>query len=366
MKLSPTLQKAYTADRLSAHEAQLRAQFIAWGPAIFQATRIMLKRGILELLRDSETGLTRAELCAKTGLSDYAIKCLLEASLCIGTVLVDLETERYTLAKTGWFLLVDLATRVNVDFTHDVNYEGWFHLEESLLEGRPEGLRHFGNWPTVYEGLSSLPPQVQDSWFAFDHFYSDHSFDEALHIVFDTYKPRSLFDVGGNTGRWALRCVDYDPEVRVTILDLPQQIGLMQRQVAGKPGADRISGYGINLLDKAQHFPADRSVDAIWMSQFLDCFSMDEIVSILRRASESMTADTRLYIMETLWDRQKYEPAAMALTMTSLYFAAIANGNSKMYHTEDMQACIEEAGLVVECIHDGLGHGHSILVCRLK
>ena len=366
MKLSPTLQKAYTEDRLSAHEAQLRAQFIAWGPAIFQATRIMLKRGILELLRDSETGLTRAELCAKTGLSDYAIKCLLEASLCIGTVLVDLETERYTLAKTGWFLLVDPATRVNVDFTHDVNYEGWFHLEESLLEGRPEGLRHFGNWPTVYEGLSSLPPQVQDSWFAFDHFYSDHSFDEALHIVFDTYKPRSLFDVGGNTGRWALRCVDYDPEVRVTILDLPQQIGLMQRQVAGKPGADRISGYGINLLDEVQHFPADRSVDAIWMSQFLDCFSMDEIVNILRRASESMTANTRLYIMETLWDRQKYEPAAMALTMTSLYFAAIANGNSKMYHTEDMQACIEEAGLVVECIHDGLGHGHSILVCRLK
>ena len=366
MKLSPTLQKAYTEDRLSAHEAQLRAQFIAWGPAIFQATRIMLRRGILELLRDSETGLTRAELCAKTGLSDYAIKCLLEASLCIGTVLVDLETERYTLAKTGWFLLVDPATRVNVDFTHDVNYEGWFHLEESLLEGRPEGLRHFGNWPTVYEGLSSLPPQVQDSWFTFDHFYSDHSFDEALHIVFDTYKPRSLFDVGGNTGRWALRCVDYDPEVRVTILDLPQQIGLMQRQVAGKPGADRISGYGINLLDEVQHFPADRSVDAIWMSQFLDCFSMDEIVSILRRASESMTANTRLYIMETLWDRQKYEPAAMALTMTSLYFAAIANGNSKMYHTEDMQACIEEAGLVVECIHDGLGHGHSILVCRLK
>ena len=366
MKLSPTLQKAYTEDRLSAHEAQLRAQFIAWGPAIFQATRIMLKRGILELLRDSETGLTRAELCAKTGLSDYAIKCLLEASLCIGTVLVDLETERYTLAKTGWFLLVDPATRVNVDFTHDVNYEGWFHLEESLLEGRPEGLRHFGNWPTVYEGLSSLPPQVQDSWFAFDHFYSDHSFDEALHIVFDTYKPRSLFDVGGNTGRWALRCVDYDPEVRVTILDLPQQIGLMQRQVAGKPGADRISGYGINLLDEVQHFPADRSVDAIWMSQFLDCFSMDEIVNILRRASESMTANTRLYIMETLWDRQKYEPAAMALTMTSLYFAAIANGNSKMYHTEDMQACIEKAGLMVECIHNGLGHGHSILVCRLK
>lgn len=366
MKLSPALQKAYTEDRLSAREAQLRAQFIAWGPAVFQATRVMLKHGVLEALRDSAEGLTRAELCAKTGLGDYAMKCLLEASLSIGTVLVDVETEHYTLAKTGWFLLVDPATRVDMDFNHDVNYEGWFRLEESLVNGKPEGLRHFGDWPTVYEGLSSLPGQVQRSWFAFDHFYSDHSFEEALHIVFDTYHPRALFDVGGNTGRWALRCVDYDKDVRVTILDLPQQIGLMEQQIAGKPGADRICGYGINLLDETQQFPTDSEVDAIWMSQFLDCFSMDEIVGILNRARKAMTVDTRLYIMETLWDRQKYEPAAMALTMTSLYFAAMANGNSKMYNTEDMEACVEAAGLVVEHIHDGLGHGHSILVCRLK
>ena len=79
-----------------------------------------------------------------------------------------------------------------------------------------------------------------------------------------------------------------------------------------------------------------------------------------------MTAETRVYIMETLWDRQKYVPAALALTMTSLYFAAMANGNSKMYNTEDLQSCIEKAGLRVEHIYDGLGHGHSILVCKLK
>ena len=367
MKLSSSLQNIYTKDRLPAHEAQLRAQFIAWGPAIFQATRIMLKYGVLEMLRDSEKGLTRKELCDKTGLSDYAMRCLLEASLCIGTILVsDVEEERFALAKTGWFLLVDPATRTDIDFNHDVNYEGWFRLEESFVNGKPEGLRHFGDWPTVYEGLSSLPEQVQKSWFAFDHFYSDHSFEQALGIVFDTYKPRSLFDVGGNTGRWALRCVEYDKDVRVTILDLPQQIAMMRRQIQGKPGADRIDGYEIDLLDNSQRFPLDRGVEAIWMSQFLDCFSTNEIVSILKRACEAMTADTRLYIMETLWDRQKYEPAALALTMTSLYFSAIANGNSKMYGTEEMEGCIDEAGLRIEKIHDGLGHGHSILVCKLK
>ena len=41
-----------------------------------------------------------------------------------------------------------------------------------------------------------------------------------------------------------------------------------------------------------------------------------------------------------------------------------ANGNSKMYHTEDMQSCIQRAGLSVETIHDHLGLGHSILVVK--
>ena len=365
MKLTPALEKIYTKEQLSAREAQHLAEFIAWGPVVFQASRLMVKWGLFDLLRDADNGMTRQELCEKTGLSDYAVKCLLEASLCIGTVLIDTATDRFSLSKTGWFLINDPATRVNIDFNHDVNYEGWFHLEESLKEGKPVGLKHFGEWPTVYEGLSSLPPQVQKSWFGFDHFYSDSSFPEALEIIFGQHHVKSLYDVGGNTGKWALQCVGYDPEVEVTILDLPQQIGMMQANVKGRKGAERISGYAINLLDPQAVFPRrDGGLDAIWMSQFLDCFSMEQIVDILKRAKEAMTADTRIYIMETLWDRQRFDTAAFCLTMTSLYFTAIANGNSKMYNTEDMEACIHEAGLEIEQIHDHLGQGHSIIVVK--
>lgn len=365
MNLSPALKKAYTEEKLSAREAQRLAEFIAWGPVVFQASRLMIKFGILDLLRDSVEGMTESEVAQATGLSDYAVKVLLEASLSIGTVLVNPETDRFSMSKTGWFLLNDPATRANIDFNHDVNYEGWFRLEESLRNGKPEGLKHFGDWPTVYEGLSELPEQVQKSWFGFDHFYSDHSFDEALKIVFDEHDTKSLVDVGGNTGRWAMRCVDHSKVVQVTIMDLPQQLGMMREQTAGKPGADRIDGYGINLLDDSQKFPSDRHFDAIWMSQFLDCFSEEEILSILKRATGAMDKGTRLYIMETFWDRQRFEPATLCLTMTSLYFTAIANGNSKMYHSEAMERLVRKAGMKVEKIYDNLGQGHSIMVCVL-
>ena len=361
MNLFPNIEKAYSQDNMSAREAQRLAEFIAFGPLVFQTSRLMLKFGLLDLLRDGEK--THAQLVEATGLSDYAVKVLLEASLSIGTVKVDPATDLYSLSKTGWFLLMDPATRVNVDFNHDVNYEGFFRMEEALLEGRPAGLEHFGAWPTIYEGLSSLPEQVQKSWFGFDHFYSDHSFDLALPIVFEG-RPRKVMDVGGNTGRFAQRCVAYDPQVEVTIVDLPQQIGLMKKATADDPNAVRIHGYGTNLLDPANGFPEDLHPDVIWMSQFLDCFSEPQILSILQRAARVMDAHTRLLIMETFWDRQKYEPAAFCLTMTSLYFTVMANGNSKMYHSDDMARLVEQAGLAVETIHDGLGQGHSIMICK--
>ena len=346
MQLFENIKKVFSREPYNAQQAQEMAHLYSWGPVIFQVCRLMIKYGILDLLHDHREGLTQDEIARATGLSDYAAKCLLEASLTTHIVLINPDTDKYTLAKTGWFLLRDQMIRADIDFNHDVNYEG----------------------------LSSLPEHVQKSWFGFDHYYSDHSFDEALDIIDKRQKtkdkspqPLHLLDVGGNTGRFAMRCVEANPSIEVTICDLPQQISLMQQATAGKPGAERIHGVGINILDEANAFPTDKRYDVIWMSQFLDCFSEAQIVSILRRAAAILDADNRIYIMETLWDRQDYVPAAMSLTMTSLYFTALANGNSKMYNTDDITRLIREAGLEIEAIHDRIGNGgHSILVVRRK
>jgi hypothetical protein len=361
MYLSPAIEKKYSAESMSALSAQRLAHEVSFGPVVFQASRLMVKFGILQLLVDAQGGLTPDEVAEKTGLSRYAVQVLLESSLAIGTTLC--KNGRFEASKAGWFLLNDPMVRVNMSFNHDVNYLGWFRLEEALLSGKPEGLKTFGSWSTIYEGLSSLPEQVQKSWFEFDHFYSDSAFDEALSIVF-SHHPLTLLDVGGNTGRWALRCVGHSPDVAVTVMDLPQQLELMKKQIAGNPAAGRISGYGADLLSREARFPP--GFDAIWMSQFLDCFSEEEVTSILARAAAVMRGSDRLFIMDTFWDRQRFETAAYCLTQISLYFTALANGNSKMYHSDDMIRCVEAAGLAVEKIYDGLGKGHSILTCKKK
>ena len=361
MKMSPSVAQQYTQEHLSALQAQRLAHEIAFAPVVFQVSRLMIKFGILQLLSDHNKGLTQKQIAEHTSVSEYAVQVLLEASLSIGTVRV--SEDRFVLTKAGWFLLNDESVRINMDFIHEVCYQGLFYMEETLREGRPAGLEVFGQWPTIYEGLSQLPREAQKKWFAFDHHYSDNSFQEALEIVFSS-PVKKLLDVGGNTGRWAMQCIGYNPEVEVTIMDLPQQLGLMREATRGKEGADRIKEYPANLLDPKGTFP--KGFDVIWMSQFLDCFSQEEVISILRRAAQAMDTHTLLYILESYWDRQQYETGAYCLTQISLYFSVMANGNSKMYYSQDMIRCVEAAGLEVIQIHDHLGKGHSIFVCKKK
>lgn len=359
----------YTKDALTALEARRHALEIVFGPITFQVARIMCKIGMLDLLAAPahRAGNSLEEICQALSRPRYAVQVLVESALSGGILYRRLgelgEPERYCLTKAGFMLNRDAMTRVLMDFVQDVCYQGMFELERALETGEPEGLKRCGDWPSLYEALGSLPPSMRESWFRYDHYFSDCTFPEALRVVFDP-APHALLDIGGNTGKWALQCVGYDPGVQVTVMDLPQQVALMVETIAGMAGAHRVQGLGVDFLDPAAAVPG--GFDVIWMSQFLDCFGEPDIIRILGLAAAAMTAESRLYINEIYWDRQRFETASFVLTQSSPYFTAIANGHSKFLYWPDMQRCIESAGLAVEHSIDGLGWGHTLTLCRLS
>ena len=361
-------QALYTQDYLSALQAQRRALEIVFGPVLFQVARIMRKIGLLDLLsrRTVRKGLTLSEICEDLSRSRYSVQVLLESAMSGGLVCRECGTngdpERYRLTKTGYLLNGDEMTTVLMDFMHDVCYRGLFELEKALDTGEPEGLKAAGDWPSIYEALNSLPSPMRESWFRYDHYFSDCTFDGAFKVVFDP-PPRSLVDVGGNTGRWALQCINHDPTVQVTVVDLPQQIALMKETIRGMPGSERITGWETDFLQADASLPS--APDVIWMSQFLDCFNEEQITDILKLAADTMNRETRLYINEVYWDRQRFETAAFVVMQSSPYFTAIANGQSKFLFFPDIERCIEAAGLRAERHRDGLGWGHTLTLCRL-
>ena len=363
----------FKTDNIRAVDAKFEAQKIAFAPMCYQAVRTMLELGMMQAINDAgDAGITRKELAEKAKISEYGAGVLCEMALGMNVIKLSQDSEagsadkeKFVIGKIGWMLLEDDLTKVNFWFTNDICYEGAWKLKESIINGKPEGLKVFGEqWTTVYEALSTLPDKPKKSWFEFDHFYSDIAFPEALPIVF-AEKPKTMLDIGGNTGKWSLACCRYNPDVKMTIVDLPGQANVAKKNAAEAGFADRIDFSMGNVLDDTTKLP--ENPDAVWMSQFLDCFSLKQIVKILKKVYEAAKPETNVFVLEPLWDKQRFEASSYSLQATSLYFTCIANGNSKMYRYEELVNAIGEAGFELKTAHHNLGsNAYSLLVFRKK
>ena len=349
-------------DPFNALEAKTEAQKLSFAPIVFHTARTLRDLGILSALDQAgEEGANASQISASTGVSEYGVKVLLDMAISANIVLW--SKPNYSLGNLGYFILHDGMTKANMDFTADVCYAAMMHLTESIQQGKPAGLKELGEWETIYQGLSRLPDKAKQSWFQFDHFYSDRSFPILLERVFAS-KPKTLVDIGGNTGKWAMQCCHYDENVEVTIVDLPQQLEMALKNAAENGFSERVSGYPANMLDRSQTLPDE--ADVWWMSQFLDCFSPMEILSILKRVKAQLKPESKVYILELFWDSQKYDAASYSLNATSLYFTCLANGNSRFYRSDDFLEIIEEAGLEVVERTDNIGLGHTLLELKAK
>jgi hypothetical protein len=331
---------------------------LAFSPLLFQAAMAARNMGLLAAVHASRSvGLLPAEVAAQAGVSRYAARVLLEG--CLALDLVALEAGRYRLTDAGQLWLLDEMTNINANFVQDICYAGAARLEDSLRTGKPAGLGVFGNWSTIYKGLTQLPPAVQDSWFAFDHFYSDSAFPLAFPRVFEN-RPSRLLDVGGNTGKWALHCLGQDPDVEITVLDHPGQLERLYRSAVAAGLEARLQTIALDLLDHSRAFPT--GFDVVWMSQFLDCFGESDIVRLLERGTAALVPGGRLCIMEAFLDRQPNDVAELCLQGTSLYFACMANATSRMYHSQEFLDLIASVGLRVAS-DEPIGLSHTLLVC---
>ena len=340
-----------------AFTALEKAHFISFAPYAFQASVLLRDYGILKELSNETNGLTLKDIHGKTSISAYGVRILLEAGIGIG--LIYEEDEKYHITKTGSMFLTDAMVNVNTNFMRDICYEGAGKLKESIENGKPEGLHYLGPWDTIYQGLTQLNPVQEKSWFDFDHYYSDFVFPIVMPIVFKN-APKNILDIGANTGKFSSQCLQFNADVHLSLVDLGKQLELAGNNLDKQGYANRFTLIEHNVLDNSIEIPG--KFDVIWMSQFLDCFSDDEIVSILLKCKRTLAKDGKIIINETFWDNQPFHASKYSLQMTSLYFTTIANGNSQMYDSRVFEKLIAKAGLkLVEKI-ENIAQTHTILI----
>lgn len=355
------MKRVFGAKPRTALESVAEAQRIAFAPIVFQAVRALRDLGILSALEAAgKSGKSIEAVANELELSQYGVRVLIESGVSAGVV-APIDDHRYAISKVGHFLLHDRMTRVNMDFNHFICYLGMHKLDSAIAEGRPAGLGAIDDGhETLYEALPHLADDIKASWYAFDHFYSDSAYPAALEIIL-ARRPTTLVDIGANQGRFSILAAQTDAALRLTMIDLPDALADAVSLVGQAGFGDRVDAISMDVRRADAAIPRGRC--AYWLSQFLCCFSEGEIISLLRRLVEAMGSESRLYILETCWDRQRHEAAAFSLVNTSPYFSCIANGNSKMYAADDLLGYIERSGLRCDRTTDGLGAYHTLFEC---
>lgn len=85
---------------ISAFEAKSKAQKIANGPMLFQATFSLIEHGVLKALDEAPKGLTLEQLKQQTDLSEYALTVLLDMGAS-GEIVTVSDDGVYALSKIG-------------------------------------------------------------------------------------------------------------------------------------------------------------------------------------------------------------------------------------------------------------------------
>ena len=342
--------------KYSKVEALNNAQKLAFAPFTFQAVASMLDLGIFKLLYQSSSSID--EIIRECVISKYAALTLLQVAYY--AELVEKDEEKFSLTPLGECFLTDEMTINNFNFMRDVCYLGADELTNSFMDGQPRGLqKYFVDAPTIYPHVPNLPLKAKKSWYAFDHYYSDDCFDDVLKIIF-AHNPQEIFDIGGNTGKFEKACLNFDKDCRVNIIDLPVNKEIAENNV----NSSRLKFYGVDILSDAE---LPKLHGAVFMSQFLDCFSEQQVIDILTKVKNSSSLNTRIYILEPIIDNQEFRGAAFAISHISLYFTCMANGNSKMYTESELISMVERAGLEIENKYTNIGiHCYTLLECVLK
>ena len=343
-------------NKLSKVEALSSAQKLAFAPFTFQAVGAMIDLGILKFLDNNSSNIE--SIIKNCKVSKYTAITLLQVG--VYSEILEKSEELYSLTPLGECFLHDEMTVKNFNFMRDVCYLGAYELTESFLKESPCGLqKYFVDSETIYPHVPNLPEKARKSWYDFDYFYSDNCYEDVLKIIFkDDIK--EIFNIGGNIGKFEKTCKKYHPDCNLNIIDLPVNKDMAEKNV----NSDNFKFFSCDLLSEEKLPPIS---GAVFMSQFLDCFSENQILKIFEKIKLSAKIGTKVYILEPIIDNQEFAGAGLAISHISLYFTCMANGCSKMFTENEITSLIEKSELNIDKIHTNLGmHCYTLLECSIK
>jgi 2-hydroxy-4-(methylsulfanyl)butanoate S-methyltransferase len=129
-----------------------------------------------------------------------------------------------------------------------------------------------------------------------------------LATMIDLQGSRTLLDVAGGSGAFAITLCRHYPELAATIIDFPNVIEVARRFIADAGLSERIDLTGGNALDT--DWPGNQ--DVVLMSYLLSAVQEDDIPTLLASAYRSLRPGGLLIVHDFMLDDDEQGPALAA------------------------------------------------------
>jgi len=149
---------------------------------------------------------------------------------------------------------------------------------------------------------------------------------------------RTLLDLGGGPGTFALEFMRRIPGLKATVFDLPQTLRVT-RKILKEKGKSRLPirlVRGDFLRD-----PLGGPYDAILASNILHMLSESECLALLRKSFRALNPAGRIIIHDFLLDKSKVAPVESALF--AVHMLVHTNGG-RTYSAEEFRDMLRQAG----------------------
>lgn len=300
-----------------------------------------------------QPGMTPLELAGVLGLEERPVEQLVTTCAALGLLQRDGQgyrntpmTDRYLLRGGedyvgGW---VEIVSR------HD--YPGWLRLDEALQTNRPTSWDSV-NRDSLFDGEN--PVVVESFWEGMSAISRPTA--RALADAFDLSGGRSLLDVGGGGGAYAIELSRAFPDLRPTIFDLPFVCDLTQKKVEQAGFADRISfARGDFFAD-----PLPTGQDVVLLSMILHDWDVDQCKTILRSCYEALASGGHLLVSELLVADTKDGP----LDATLMSLSMLVETFGRNYTGAEYREWLLEAGFTdVEIRHFDAPAANGVVIAR--
>ncbi|MEO8167492.1 MAG: methyltransferase [bacterium] len=255
----------------------------SFGGIIFgRVLTIAVRRELFEALATG--GRTVIQLADVTGLNEKAIR-LMADSFVAGGYLTRSE-DVYILSGEGkkWLIKSSPAYIGNLVAYFETLYARWEHFEYSLEHGRPERAYFDGftdnDWKVYVYGMADLARLL----------LNEVGPKLALH------DPKSLLDIGGSHGLYAMECCRRYPSIQATIMDFAPAL----QHACEIAAAEKMSGQ-INFLEgdfKNNRLPPNQ--DCVLLFNIVHGFDEKENQKLIERTHEALTPGGKLFILDQM------------------------------------------------------------------